>query len=337
MLTTAPASLTDASVSLATPSVRLTTALASLTDASVSLATPSVRLTTALASLTDASVSPATPSVRLTTALASLTDASVSVTGAAAGLVRTRTGRPDLLVRATGRRKTEIDRLAIFFSVIVPPPELLLDEGTGWPSVVPGQVASSTARTREEEIGAIMSTSIVSAARTKTTKASLVQNLIVGANKHFPNASQSLTFGGATRTVTALTQLLQSYVDLRTAVIASQAATKTKIVAERAQTPSLLALIDEFVAFVKVTFGNQPDALADFGLAPPKARTPLTAEQKAVAAAKRAATRTARGTKGKVQKKGVKGAVNATLVVTPLAGPPPTAPVPAGGTTPHAS
>jgi hypothetical protein len=180
-----------------------------------------------------------------------------------------------------------------------------------------------------------MSTQIVSTTRNKTTKASLVQNLITGANKHFPNASQTLTFGGATRTVTALTQLLQSYVDLRQSVITSQAATKTKVAAERAQTPPLLAVIDEFVAFVKVTFGNQPDALADFGLAPPKARTPLTAEQKAVAAAKRKATREARGTLGKNQKKGVKGAVTATLVVTPQAGSKPavTTPAPAAGST----
>jgi len=177
-----------------------------------------------------------------------------------------------------------------------------------------------------------------------------VQNLITGANKHFPNGSQTLTFGGATRTVTALTQLLQSYLDLRSAVITSQAATKAKVAAERAQTPSLLAVIGEFVAFVKVTLGNQPDALADFGLAPPKARAPQTAEQKAAAAAKRTATRAARGTKGKVQKKAVKGAVTATLVVTPQAGSQPvaatpsapaptvapaTAPTPVGATAPR--
>ena len=42
-----------------------------------------------------------------------------------------------------------------------------------------------------------------------------------------------------------------------------------------------------FVAFVKATFGNSPDVLADFGLKPKKATTPLTVEQKAAAAAKR--------------------------------------------------
>jgi hypothetical protein len=182
-----------------------------------------------------------------------------------------------------------------------------------------------------------MSTAIVSAARSKSTKASLVEDLITGTNKHYPSSSQALTFGGATHTVAALTQLFQSFVDLREAVIASQATTKAKVAAERAQAPSLLVVIDEFVAFVRVTFGGQPDALADFGLAPPKARTPLTAEQKAVAAAKGKATRAARHTAGKNQKKGVKGAVTATLVVTPQAGSQPavTAPAPAAGTTPR--
>jgi hypothetical protein len=196
--------------------------------------------------------------------------------------------------------------------------------------MAPGQVASSS-----HKAGEVMST-----ARSKGNKVSLVLQLITGTKKHFPNASQSLEFGGATRTVTALTQLCQSFVDLREAVVTSQAATKAKVAAERAQTPPLLAVIGEFVAFVKATFGKQPDVLADFGLAPPKARALQTAEQKAVAAAKRKATRQARHTMGKVQKKDVKGAVNATLVVTPAAAPPPAAlPAPAtsGNTPPRAS
>lgn len=51
-----------------------------------------------------------------------------------------------------------------------------------------------------------------------------------------------------------------------------------------------------------------------------KARKPPTAEQKAAAAAKRKAARAARRTTGKNQKKAVKGAVNATLIVTPASG-----------------
>ncbi len=59
--------------------------------------------------------------------------------------------------------------------------------------------------------------------------------------------------------------------------------------------------------------------LADFGLEPRKEPTPLTAEQKAAAAAKREATRKARGTSSAKAKKAIKGNVTATLVVTPEA------------------
>ena len=72
-------------------------------------------------------------------------------------------------------------------------------------------------------------------------------------------------------------------------------------------------------------FGTQADVLADFGLAPEKARTPLTVEQKAAAAAKREATRVARGTKGAKAKKGIKGAVTG-VVMTPVVAAEPVAP-----------
>ncbi len=41
------------------------------------------------------------------------------------------------------------------------------------------------------------------------------------------------------------------------------------------------ALVGAFTAYVRVTFGNQPEALADFGIPPIKATTPLTVEEKA--------------------------------------------------------
>ena len=150
-------------------------------------------------------------------------------------------------------------------------------------------------------------------------------------------------------TATSLTQLMQDFVNNREAVQVAQAATKEKIETERAQAPSQIAVMIAFERIVRGSFGTSADVLADFGLTLPKARAPLTAEEKAVAAAKRAATRKARGTMGKVQKKAVKGAVSATLVVTPLAAPQPAMatpgpvttpaqaapPAPAAGTTPH--
>ena len=177
----------------------------------------------------------------------------------------------------------------------------------------------------------------------KNSQAARAKQLILGTKKHFVDGSTTLQVAGATFTATSLTQLMQDFVDNREAVDASRAVFKAKIEADRAHAPSQIAVIAAFETIVRGMFGKSADVLADFGLAPPKARAPMTAEKKAAAVAKRNATREARHTAGKNQKKDVKGAVKATLVVTPLAGSQPVAApaapggsAPSGGTTPHA-
>jgi hypothetical protein len=152
----------------------------------------------------------------------------------------------------------------------------------------------------------------------KNGKAAAVTQLIAGAKKHFPNGSQEITFQGASTTIDAVTTQLQAFVSNRAAVVAAQATAKTNLAAEKTQMPALDAIVSAFTAFVKVAFRSKVDALADFGIKPPKARTPMTAEQKAVAAAKRKATRAARGTTGPKAKKAVHGNITAELVVTPV-------------------
>ena len=151
----------------------------------------------------------------------------------------------------------------------------------------------------------------------KNSKAASVSQLIAGAKKHFPNGSQTVSLGGVSTTIDAATQELQTYVDNRSAVVAAQATAKSKLAVEKAALPALNAFISVFIAFVRLSFGSQADILADFGLAPRKARTPMTAEEKAVAVAKRDATRAARGTKGPKAKSAIHGNVTAKLVVTP--------------------
>jgi hypothetical protein len=181
------------------------------------------------------------------------------------------------------------------------------------------------------------------ATRGLNTEATRVKQLILGTQKYYPNASATLQVGGTAYTVSALTQLMQSFVNARDAVEAAKAALKAAVQTEQSQSPSQSAVIRAFETVVRGTFGTQADVLADFGLAPPKARAPITAEQKAVAVAKRAATRKARGTAGKNQKKAIKGDVKAALVVTPANGSPASAPspttasAPAGATAPRAS
>ena len=151
----------------------------------------------------------------------------------------------------------------------------------------------------------------------KNGKANEVAQIIAGAKKHFTNPAAQITIDGASTTLGDALAKMQTFVDNRTAVVTAQASAHEKVVIERAQAPALLAFVDAFMAFVRVNLGQSPTALADFGKSPPKKRTPLTAEQNAIAAAKRKATREARGTMGPKQKLKVKGNVTAELVVTP--------------------
>ena len=174
----------------------------------------------------------------------------------------------------------------------------------------------------------------------KTEAATAVTTIIAGARKRIPNVNQALPVGTSTMTVAAVLGQLQTIVDNRAAVVAAQATAKAKVAAEMAAMPALDAILVAFEAFIRFTFGSDPEALADFGLAPRKVPAPLTAEQKAVAAAKRKATRAARGTTSAKQKKSVKGNVTAALVVTPATPAPAEAPVapaaPAATTQPKA-
>jgi hypothetical protein len=148
----------------------------------------------------------------------------------------------------------------------------------------------------------------------KDHETALTLRLIAGTRQHFSNLG-SLTFGNRTLTPPEIEAALQTLVDLRTAVDAAKALTQAKLVAEQTQAPALRTLQAALVAFVRATFGDAPDRLAEFGLSPRKARTPLTIEQHAVAAAKAKATRAARHTMGKRQKKDVKGTI--TTIVSP--------------------
>ena len=164
-----------------------------------------------------------------------------------------------------------------------------------------------------------------------------VTKMIAGTKKRYPTGSTVLSFGNTTHTVDDVTSSLQTLVTNRSNVEAADNAQKVAIEAERAALPALMALLAAYTKYVRATFGTSADVLADFDLTPPKVPAPKTAEEKAVTAAKAAATRAARGTTSAKQKKSVKGNVTAKLVVTPATPAPaaaPAAPPATGGTTP---
>ena len=153
----------------------------------------------------------------------------------------------------------------------------------------------------------------------KNGKATQMAQVIVGARKHFPNGAETLTLEGAPTTIDAVLKELQGFVDHRAAIVAAQMAASNLVAAERAGLPAITALLAAFIAFIRNALGPTSAALADFAIPARKVPVPKTAEQKAVAAAKRKATREARGTKGPVARKAVRGNITAQLVVTPAA------------------
>lgn len=173
----------------------------------------------------------------------------------------------------------------------------------------------------------------------KNTEADLAGSVAAGVTKHLSNVA-TLTFGVGSFTPAQLLAQLSLLVTLRQAVVAAQAVVKAKLADEAAQAPTIRATLVAFVAFVRQMYANQPDVLADFGLVPRKAATPLTAEQRAAANAKRKATLAARGIVGKQKRKAVKGDVTGVTVTPTTTAQPaapavstPPAPAPAGGTT----
>ena len=153
---------------------------------------------------------------------------------------------------------------------------------------------------------------------TKAAALAHVQAIIAGTTKHLP--SGSFTIGNTTYTSASLVQIFQGLVSAMQARNVAVTGAKDALTAEQAAQSQVDPILRAYERLVLVTFVGATQTLADFGLAPPKARTPLTAQQLAARAAKAKATRVARGTTSKKQKLGVKGDVTG-VVVTPVTSP----------------
>jgi hypothetical protein len=153
-----------------------------------------------------------------------------------------------------------------------------------------------------------------------------VQALIAGTHKHL--SAGSFTLGGTTYTAATFVPLLQRVADAIQAVNDLQASTRDAVAAMHVTEVQLGLILQLYQRYVAVTFAHSTPTLADFGLSPPKTRTPLSVEKLAARTAKAAATRKARGTTSKKQKLSIKGNVSGVLVtpVTAAAAAPTTEP-----------
>jgi hypothetical protein len=142
-----------------------------------------------------------------------------------------------------------------------------------------------------------------------TTQARDAQ-IILGLQKDLQHVP-SLQLAGTAYTPDNLAKLVQSRIDLSNVIAASQATWHSQVVSGQALSAKLTPILRGLRQYVINAYGETSPVLADFGFTAPKKRV-MTPEQKAAAAVKAKATREARHTMGKVQKKSVKGTVPAT-------------------------
>ncbi len=151
---------------------------------------------------------------------------------------------------------------------------------------------------------------------TKVTLEQRARDLIAGTLKHFAN--EVLAFGGATYAGPVLAQLLQGLIDAMAAADQAKAAWDQALKSMRDSRAKVVPILGDYQSYLVNRFGQAPSTLADFGVAPRKKPTPLTAEQRATAAQKAAATRVLRHTMGKKAKAAIK-APAASPVAAPAA------------------
>ncbi len=130
-----------------------------------------------------------------------------------------------------------------------------------------------------------------------------------------------------------MTQLVQSRIDAANAVANARATWLDAVAKYKVLSAQVTLVVNGLRQYVLNAFGTESPVLSDFGFTPRK-KVELTSEQKVARAKKAAATRAARGTMGRVQKKAVKGSVAVTVTSTPTMTVPAPVPAATGNATP---
>jgi hypothetical protein len=171
----------------------------------------------------------------------------------------------------------------------------------------------------------------------KPTNKDLNTKAMKGVDKHLASLT-SIMIGGTAYTNLTLKAVFQADIDATNAADSARTQWRDLVVkAKAARTLAVRARLALKSYLVGLYGKNAVGILEDFGFSPPKSPGKKTAKAKAGAVDKSAATRAARHTMGKSQKKSVKGAVNPASPPPPAGSTPITAPPAAGGGTPRAS
>ncbi len=171
----------------------------------------------------------------------------------------------------------------------------------------------------------------------KPTTKDLNTKAISGVDKHLASLT-SVMIGGTAYTAPALKAVLQADIDATNAADAARTQWNDLLVTAKAARVTGARVRKAIKTYLVGLYGpNAVGILEDFGFTPPKSTANKTAQSKAVAVEKSAATRAARHTMGKNQKKSVKGTVTPVSPPAPAGETPITAPPAASGGTPRVS
>jgi len=162
----------------------------------------------------------------------------------------------------------------------------------------------------------------MSSTSTKAEQMARDQGLIAGFPKRMANAQ--ILVNGVTYTEQSAVAFLQGRVQVATKVVTTKAAYLAAVKAADAEEIATAGTVSGLVEAIYVAFGDDPAALADFGL-PARKKAHRTPAQYLEAAAKAKATRLARHTMSAKAKAAIKGTVPATaasasapVTVTPV-------------------
>jgi hypothetical protein len=144
------------------------------------------------------------------------------------------------------------------------------------------------------------------ARKSQTAKYSAAVHVIAGLEKRW-RAGDRLKLFGKAFIREELLALYRSQIEAIHAVHTARAALASAVAQERAIASRVQAQTPKLRVAVTNEFGFGPDVLADFGWTAPKKPGPKTAEAKRRGAEKLRATRKARQTMGKVQRRRVRG------------------------------
>jgi hypothetical protein len=139
--------------------------------------------------------------------------------------------------------------------------------------------------------------------KNKATRQNSNRKIVGAIKKHL---SGTVTLAGVKYTTSKLAQVFQQGIDVSDATDVANKAWRTSVAKERATTQEISGVQTVLRNHVSALFGETSTEFADFGFTP-KQVTPVDVATKVEAVEKRAATRVARHTMGKRQKKKITG------------------------------